>query len=128
MRPSSAKYPPGGAFVALVPDLPQVLFEVVRDGQGPIQLQRLLQALLFVAVRVQVFGVLQQQPTRAFEDATLGVALGLVVQFATQGAEFVVVAKAGAAVGDFELAGGDGVVLVDDGDDAHVEERHESVS
>src|ERR1017187_5827672 len=67
-------------FVRLPPDLTQVLLEVVRDRQRRVELQGVLQALLFVAEGVEVFRVLEQQPKRALE----ALALAFVGQFAKQ--------------------------------------------
>ncbi len=44
-----------------------------------------------------------------------------------QSAELVIVSKTGAAIGDLEFGGRDGVVLVDDRDHAHIEKRRERV-
>src|SRR5262249_15001599 len=85
-----AEYTPGRALVGLVPDLPQILLEIVGDGQRLVQTQGPLQPLVLVALGIQVLRVFQQQPARTLEDASVAVAEGLVVQSAPQGTELVV--------------------------------------
>ncbi len=55
-----------------------------------VELQRLRQAIEFVTVLVEVFRILEQEPTGALEDAAVVVATGQVIQLTAEGAELVV--------------------------------------
>src|SRR5713101_4708441 len=90
---TSQPIPKDAASVALellVPDLPEILLEVIGDGQRGVQAWGVFQALVFVACAVEVLRVLQEQPTGPLENLAVAVAGGLVIQLAAQGAELVV--------------------------------------
>ena len=76
--------------VALVPDLPKVLFHVVSDGQRFVQLQRRFQPFLLVLFFAQIFRVLQQQPACSLEHLLLQRSLGLALQFLPEQRELFV--------------------------------------
>jgi len=48
------------------------------------------QPIEFVALFIEVFRILEQEPTRALEDETFVIGTGLVIQLAAEGAELVV--------------------------------------
>ncbi len=54
----------------LIPELPQVLLEVVRGRQGLVQFQHLLQLglLIDLLILLEVLRVHQQEPARALSD------------------------------------------------------------
>ena len=72
----------GGGLVLLHPDLGEVFLEVVGRGQRLVQLEGLLQSLAFVAFRIEVGGVLHEQPTCPLQDLLLELIGGLAMEFA----------------------------------------------
>src|SRR5438094_839828 len=68
----------GLVLVVLLPELPQLLLEVVGRGQRLVEAQGLLQAFPLPPPGVEVFGPLDQEPTGALEDRLLFLG-GLVV-------------------------------------------------
>ena len=73
-----------GGLVRLLPDLGEVFLEVVSRGEGLIQLEGLLQSLAFVAFRIEVGGVLHEQPACPLQDLLLKLIGGLAMEFAAQ--------------------------------------------
>jgi len=66
--------------------LPQVFLELVGDGQRLIEPQRFPESIQVVSVLVEVFGILDHEPTGALEDAAVMIAGGLVEQLTADGA------------------------------------------
>ena len=52
----------------LFPELPQVLFEIIGGGQRPVELERLVQSLVFVSLLIKVFRIFQQQPAGSLQN------------------------------------------------------------
>ena len=80
----------GRSFVGLRPEESQIFFHVVCRGQRLIEAQRLFEASPFVAVVPEVFGILQNQPSSAFEDLLVEQVGGLTVEISSQFGEFLV--------------------------------------
>ena len=81
----------GGGLICLEPDLPQVLFQVVGQGQGLIELQRGGQPFGFPAVGIEIFRVFQEQPASALEHLLMHAVGGFVVELAPQVREAIVI-------------------------------------
>ena len=82
----------GGGLRALVPELPQVLFEVVRDRQLLVELERFMQLSLLVDLRVllQVLRVHHQQVASALQHFAVHLVGEFVVHLASEVAEFLI--------------------------------------
>lgn len=76
-------------FVPLGPDLPEVFLHVVGDGQRFVQTQGTIQTLAFLFLGVEIFRVLQEEPTNALEKL-LASGGEFVKQLSAKGAELVV--------------------------------------
>ena len=72
----------GSLLVVLFPDLVEFLLEIISHSQRLIQSQGFLEALRFLADRIEVFRPLEQQPAYPFEH----VLLHRVLEFAVHGA------------------------------------------
>ena len=73
------------------PDLPQVLFQVVGQGQGLIELQCGGQPFGFPAVGIEIFRVFQEQPAGPLQDLLVLDVGGFVLELAPQVIEAFVV-------------------------------------
>ena len=73
-----------GGLVRLLPDLGEVFLEVVSRGEGLVQFEDFLQSLAFVAFRIEVDGVLHEQPACPLQDLLLELIGGLAMEFTPQ--------------------------------------------
>ncbi len=62
--------PPGRLLVRLFPELPEILLQVVGGREWGVQVQSLLEPLALVAVRIQLVGVLEEQPPGSLQDVS----------------------------------------------------------
>ena len=68
-RIQSSKDSFGRGLVRLIPDLSEVFLQVVGAGERLVQSQSFFEAFTFVALVVQVFGILQQEPSNPFNTS-----------------------------------------------------------
>ena len=78
-------------FVLLLPNLPQVLFHIIGQGQGLVEFQRGGQPFGFLAAGVEVFRVFEEQPAGALQDLLVPDFGSLAVELTSQVSEAVII-------------------------------------
>ncbi len=79
-----------GSFIGLRPEESEIFLHVVCSRQGFVDAQRLFQPGSFVPIIVEVFGILQKQPSSSLEDLLVEQVGGFPIQLTTQLGQFLV--------------------------------------
>ena len=79
-----------GEFVGAFPEFSEIVFHIVGSCQRLVQAQRLFESLSFIAFRVEVLEILQQEPSGPFEYLLVEEIGGLMVEIPSQSGELFV--------------------------------------